>query len=160
MTVRVDGEVAIPAHRWYQLIDLFTRIDEQLEVLIKLQDRTNRLLESLVTSLGGITPPPAGMPAVVQVEDVLNNRYKVYRLDLSIPRSNVPLGLRDIGVVARCATVTRMDSPAYWRRNDPSTGELEELSVGYHIDDFAIEELYITNNTGSGYLTVVVEWRE
>jgi hypothetical protein len=96
-------------------------------------------------------------PSVVSM--ALNNRYKVFKLDLSVERKDVPLGLRDIGVVANSATVVRMDSPAFWRRNDPVTGDLEELSVGYHIRDFAIEELYITNSPGTGYLTIVVEWR-
>jgi hypothetical protein len=155
MSVKVDGEILIPQHRWYQLHDIFTRIDEQLEVLIKQVDRTNRLLEGISKALGVPTVPTV----VTRVEEALNNRYKVYKLDLSIARADEPLGIRDLGVVAKSATVTRLDSPASFRRNDPITGELEELSVGYHIDNFEIEELYVTNAVGTGYLTIVVEWR-
>jgi hypothetical protein len=156
MSVKVDGEITIPRHRWYQIEDIFTRIDEQLEVVIRLLDRTNRLLESIAAALGAAP----GLPAVTKVEEMPNNRYKVFKLDLSVPRSNVPLGLRDIGIVAKSATVTRLDSSATWRRNDPITGESEELSVGYHVDNFEIEELYVTNDAGTGFMTVVVEWRQ
>ena len=163
MAVRVDEEVVIPRRQWYQLIDIFTRIDELLEVLVKEVDYTNRLLSRLV----GIPPPPPTIPTpvievppVTTVEVALNNRYKVFNLDLSIPRKDEPLGIRDLGVVANCATVVRMDSPAYWRRNDPRTGDLEELRLGYEVYNFRIEELYITNEAGEGYLTIVIEWRE
>jgi len=157
MSVKVDGEVLIPRHQWYQLLDIFTRMDEQLEVMIKLQDRTNRLLESIARSLGAM---PTGVTGVTVVEEALNNRYKVFKLDLSIARDNQPLGLSDMGIIAKSATVTRLDSPASWRRNDPILGEVEELSVGYHISNFEIRELFITNAAGTGYLTIVLEWRE
>jgi len=161
MTVRTNGETEIPPHKWYQLLDIFTRIDEQLEVLIKQIDYTNSLLRSILTSLGGIAPPTIPEIAVTtKVETALNNRYKVFTLDLSVPRTDVPLGILDLGVVANTATVVRLDSPAYWRRNDPKTGDLEELSEGYVIENYEIRELYITNPAGAGYLTVVVEWRE
>jgi len=174
--VRVDGVVEIPAHKWYEFIDVFTRIDELLETISKQIDYTNSLLRAIATALGTYVPPapaptapkvvPTPVPMPIEVKTplsvvslALNNRYRVFKLDLSVERKDVPLGLRSIGVVANSATVVRMDSPAFWRRNDPMTGDLEELSVGYHIKDFAIEELYITNSPGTGYLTIVVEWR-
>ena len=172
--VRVDGVVEIPAHKWYEFIDVFTRIDELLEIISKQIDYTNSLLRAIATALGAYVPPapapttpeitPMPMPIEVKappsvVSLALNNRYRVFKLDLSVERKDIPLGLRDIRIVANSATVVRMDSPAYWRRNDPTTGDLEELSVGYHIKNFAIEELFITNPPGTGYLTIVVEWR-
>jgi len=57
--VRVDGYVKIPEHKWYQLLDYFTRIDEQLEVLIKQVDYTNKLLASIVAAVRGLPAPPA-----------------------------------------------------------------------------------------------------
>jgi hypothetical protein len=61
--VRVDGYVKIPEHKWYEWIDLFTRIDEQLEVLIKQLDYTNKLLASIASAVTG--PPIAPQPATV-----------------------------------------------------------------------------------------------
>jgi hypothetical protein len=159
--VKVDGYVEIPRHQWHQLLDLFTRIDEQLEVIIRQLDYTNRLLEGIARSLGAVARPPEVAPApVTLVEEAPCNRYKVFKLDLSKARDNEPLGLSDLGVVARSAVVTRLDSPAYWRRNDPTTGDLEELYTGYRVENFEIRELYISNPPGTGYLIIVVEWRE
>ena len=166
MSVKVDGVVEIPRHQWYQLIDTFTRVDEQLEVLIKQIDYTNKLLEGIAKSLGAAVRPPTEVilaptaPAVTTVEEALNNRYKVFKLDLSVARDNEPLGLRDLGIIAKSAVVTKLGSPASWRRNDPRMGDLEELYEGYRIDNFEIEELYITNPAGTGQLIIVVEWRE
>jgi len=163
MSVRTDGEVPIPPHKWYQVLDALTRVDELLEVLVKQVDYTNTLLKSILEAIGGIAPAP---PTVVipeqpatSVQIVPNNRYRVFTLDLSVPRNDVPLGIMGLGAVVTSATVTRMDSPAYWRRNDPVTGDLEELSVGYHVSNYEIRELYVSNPPGSGYLTIVVEWR-
>jgi hypothetical protein len=159
--VKVDGYVQVPRHEWHQLLDYFTRIDEQLEVLIKQLDYTNRLLEGIARSLGAVAKPPEAAPApVTVVEEAPCNRYRVFRLDLSRARDNEPLGLSDMGVAARSAVVTRLDSPAYWRRNDPVTGDLEELYTGYRVEGFEIRELYVSNPAGTGYLTIVVEWRE
>jgi len=161
MSVRVDEEIVIPKRQWYQLIDIFTRIDELLEILVKEVNYTNTLLSRLV---GAPPRPPVEVivptPPITTVEIALNNRYKVFNLDLSIPRKDEPLGIRDLGVTVNCATVTRLDSPAYWRRNDPVVGDLEELRLGYEVYGFEIHELYITNEAGTGYLTIVVEWRE
>jgi hypothetical protein len=167
-TVTVDGEVQIPQHKWYQFLDALTRVDEELELMIKLQDRTNKLLEALISSLGALPPPQvtpeiqvtAPAPAISTVAPVMNNRYKVFTLDLSIARTNQPLGLIDQGIVANYAVVVQMDSQAYWRRNDPVTGDLEKLSLGYTIENFEIKELYITNDAGSGSLVILIEWRQ
>jgi hypothetical protein len=153
----------IPVYRG--LFDFLTRLDEQLESMIKLQMKTNELLEGIAKALGAIKPPAEEVTLtpptpVTIVEEALNNRYKVFSLDLSKAREDEPLGLRDLGIIAKSAVVTELGSTAYWRRNDPRTGDLEKLYTGYRVDNFTIEELYITNPAGTGFLTIVVEWRE
>jgi hypothetical protein len=164
MSVKVDGVVEIPRHQWYQFIDIFTRMDELLETLSKQIDYTNQLLEGIAKSLGVAVKPPevtlTPPTPITIVEEALNNRYKVFSLDLSKAREDEPLGLRGLGIIAKSAVVTELGSTAYWRRNDPRTGDLEKLYTGYRVDNFTIEELYITNPAGTGYLTIVVEWRE
>lgn len=71
MTVRVDGEVRIPEHKWYQLIDVFTRIDEELEVLIKQVDYTNRLLATAISAITGIPIPPTTQVAAYPALPIL-----------------------------------------------------------------------------------------
>jgi len=70
--VKVDGYVKIPKHEWHHLSDYLTRVDEQLEVMIKQLDYANKQLEQIVYMLGTIaktctvaipTPiPPITMP--------------------------------------------------------------------------------------------------
>jgi hypothetical protein len=65
--VKVDGYVRIPERAWYHVIDFLTRMDEQLEVLIKQLDYTNKQLEQAVYLLGMIAEaravaPPAPAP--------------------------------------------------------------------------------------------------
>jgi len=64
--VRVDGTVEIPAHKWYEFIDVFTRIDELLETISKQIDYTNSLLRAIATALGAYVPP-APSPEVVSL---------------------------------------------------------------------------------------------
>jgi hypothetical protein len=66
--VKVDGYIEIPRRKWYQIEDIFTRIDEELELLIKQIDYSNRLLEDAVRALNLIASsiqqivPPAPTP--------------------------------------------------------------------------------------------------
>jgi len=140
----------------YEYVISLVRLQSQLEELI-------RKLDELITTLSKPTVPTALAPyvptVVPQVEISPNNRYRLFTLDLSIARINEPLGLADQGIVARCATVVRCDSTAYWRRNS-ERNDLEELSPGYTVENFEIQELYITNPVGRGSLVIVVEWRE
>jgi hypothetical protein len=90
VTVRVDGEVRIPEHKWYQLLDYFTRIDEQLEVLIKQVDYTNKLLRSIATAVTGLpvvqapappqpqAPAPLAAPVLAKTDTitVTSDRYQ------------------------------------------------------------------------------------
>jgi hypothetical protein len=46
--VRTNGLTPIPEHRWYQLIDNLTRMDELLELLCKQVDLTNKLLSQMI----------------------------------------------------------------------------------------------------------------
>jgi hypothetical protein len=137
----------------YEYVVSLIRLQSQLEELI-------RKLDELITALSKPTALAPYVPTVaLQVEISPNNRYKLFTLDLSIARTNEPLGLADQGIVARCATVVRCDSMAYWRRNS-ERNDLEELSPGYRVENFEIQELYITNPAGTGNLTILVEWRE
>jgi hypothetical protein len=139
--------------------ELLAEISRRLAEVSSKLDRVVSLLEGLA-GVPAVAPAATPTAPVTTVEEAPCNRYRVFKLDLSVSRDNEPLGLRDLGIVARSAVVTRLDSAAYWRRNDPVTGDVEELYTGYRVSNFEIEELYITNPAGSGFLTIVVEWRE
>jgi len=148
--VRTDELEQIPKQK---LFDRLTRIDEELEIISKQLDKIIKLLE-------GTT---GGAKTQIVPSRVINNRYKVFELDLTKARNNEPLGIeKSLGVVINTVTVTRLDDKAYWRRND-TNGDLEELNPGYEIKDYEIRELYVTNpasGTAGATMKVVVEWRE
>jgi hypothetical protein len=133
---------------------------QMIQRLMSLAGEAVELLKGVRGDLAKILEELKKPTAAAEVVSALNNRYRVYSFDLSTARDNVPLGLRDIGVVANSATVAKLESSAYWRRNDPVTGDLEELYTGYRVENFQIEELYISNPEGTGKLIIVVEWRE
>ena len=87
--VRVDGYVKIPEHKWYQILDAFTRIDEELEVLIKQVDYANKLLATIAATLTGQpvtpTPTPASLPVLVLVKtDTIAVAQDIYK-EILIP---------------------------------------------------------------------------
>lgn len=143
----------------YEYVVSLIRLQSQLEELIRKLDELVTALSKPTRPTAPAAPPPYVPTVVPQVEIPPNNRYRVFTLDLSIARTNEPLGLADQGIVARCATVVRCDSTAYWRRNS-ERNDLEELSPGYRVENFEMQELYITNPAGTGNLTILIEWRE
>jgi len=63
--VRVDGVAEIPAHKWYEFIDVFTRMDELLVIISKQIDLTNRILRAIAVALGApISPMPTAPEAI------------------------------------------------------------------------------------------------
>jgi hypothetical protein len=63
-TVRVNGVVEIPTHKWYEIFDKLSRVDDLLEILIRQVDYTNKLIESVlsVLSTGTTTQPVQVQP--------------------------------------------------------------------------------------------------
>lgn len=76
--VRVDEEVEIPRREWYHLIDLFTRLDELLEILVKEIETTNKLLRALIGATE--VPPPMPVPEIREVV-ALPFRVRLIRTD-------------------------------------------------------------------------------
>ena len=131
----------------WQILEL---VSKQIDFTNKLLDRMNTLLEIIA----GVTPPPPVIPSEVSIKP--NNRSKVHTLNLSQARNKKELGL---GPNVNHIVVLKCDSAAQWSRNS-ATADLEDLFVGYTIDDYVLTELYITNAAGSGELKILEEGRE
>jgi hypothetical protein len=60
--VRADGLVEIPEHKWYEVFDKLSRVDDLLEILIRQVDYTNSLIGKIAGSITVTTPtvPTAG----------------------------------------------------------------------------------------------------
>jgi hypothetical protein len=150
--VRVDGSVEITPREWYDIIDYFTRADDLLVTITK-------QLSTIIDLLEGTKAP--GAPAVSP--RALNNKYKVFTVDLTTARTDEPIGIeKNLGVTVNSVTVTKLDDVAYWKRNDVKN-DVETLTQGYEIKDYEINELFITNPASTiagAKMIVVVEWRE
>jgi hypothetical protein len=64
--VRVDGIAEIPEHKWYEIFDKLSRVDDLLEILIKQLDYTNSLIEGIARSVAPTIPirPPTDIGSV------------------------------------------------------------------------------------------------
>jgi len=133
----------------YKILSRLQTLLEELKLSI---DQLKSVLESLTIE---------AVPVTVQFP--VRNRVRKFTVDLTTPHTDMPLGIsKEIGRTVTHAVVTKRGDIAYWKRNDPSS-PLEELWVGYSIDDFEISELYISNPASSiigATLEVLVEWRE
>jgi hypothetical protein len=77
--------------KWYQFEDLFTRIDEQLEKLIELQEKQIGLLNAILTALKPQPTPPAQQIIISNINELasavasaqLPNRLKRIDIDTS-----------------------------------------------------------------------------
>jgi len=61
--VRVDGVVEIPTHKWYEIFDKLSRVDDLLEILVRQVDYTNSLIEKIAGSITVTTPTVPAPPA-------------------------------------------------------------------------------------------------
>ena len=151
----MSSEFDIPKEKVIQIMDTFTRIDEELAVIILQNNRIIQLLETIAAVSGRVEKP------VVVTEKRRANRYKVYVVDLSVARNDEPLGLKDDGIVGWSMTIMRADAPFKYKINSKGHDALD-ASVGNLHEDWEIEEIYITNSaaTAGSYGVIYVEWGE
>lgn len=129
-----------------------------VEHLKKLKKEIEELEEAIKSLRETLRPEKVAKPIIT--EKVLNNRRATFRLDLSTARTDEPLGVleRTVGIPANFMIVQRLDNPAQMKLNSTSA-DLEDLSTGYSVEDFEINEIYITNPATSGELVITIEWR-
>ena len=90
-----------------------------------------------------------------------NTRYKVFELDLSVARTDAPLGIRDLGRAVNALLCLRTDFPITVKLDDPANDPIE-VDAGACIENFLIHEVYVTNAAGAAgqKARFVVEWAE
>lgn len=105
-----------------------------------------------------IAPPPEISPLLVQ--EIKNKLYKNITLDLSVARTDVPLGLRDMGIVADALTIVSLTVGAtFTYKLNSTSNDATPGSQGLSDTEFEIEEVYITNAAQAGASTIIrVNW--
>ncbi len=169
----------IPPEKWWEFFDRFTRIDEELAVIIKQNNEIINLLRFIAGKPSQIISPPtspapaptvapsAPAPAVLGTKEnplytvpILNDDYRILSIDLSVKHVDKPLGLEAMGIVATSMTIIQADSDFYYKLNDARREPVFVPKGSYNIieSDFRITEIYITNEVGSGYAKFRIEF--
>jgi len=131
----------------------FLPLLNRLDVLIEELRRLRAVLEG--------KPPVEGVvPATTTVER-LNNRYKVFSLNLAAVRTDEPLGIKALveaqGVkYARFVTILALPAAMSYRLNSKNADQVS-ATLGEEIE-FEIEEMYITNAALAGTAIIWVEY--
>lgn len=102
-----------------------------------------------------VAPKPELTPVLVQ--EIKNSQYKNFDLDTSVARTDEPLGLRDMGIVADSITILAVGGGFSYRLNS-RTNDLTTAVLGLSETEFEIEEIYITNAAVAGTAIIRVNW--
>jgi len=157
--LQYPGETALPPERMVERVEpppLFEPaptwpVDPEsiaeLEKLIRPMEVPSAPRKGVVPS--EITP--------VLVQEIKNSEYKNISFDTSIARTNAPLGLRDLGIVADTMTILAIGGGFSYRINKP-TNDSTNAVVGLQETEFELEEVYITNAAAAGTATIRVNW--
>lgn len=102
------------------------------------------------------SPKPSRLTATL-TQEIKDRQYRNFPLDLSVARSNIELGLRNMGIVATSMTIIRADSPFTYRLNSAGNDDTP-AEKGLQETEFEIEEVYITNTAQTGQAIIRVVW--
>ena len=139
------------------LIPILNRID----VLI---NRIERLIAATtgvpIDELPEIVIPA---PEVVISQPMLPNRYKLFRVDLTVAHEDEAIGLADLlaGVGALYASymsIITVPSAFTFKLNSTDMDAID-AAVGLEMDNFEITEIFITNAALAGTALINVEYR-
>jgi hypothetical protein len=140
-----------------------------LPVVINRLDVLINRIERLIAATTGVPidelPPIIEIPApeVVISMPQLPNRYKLFRLDLSVAHEDEPLGLAemlaDVGALyASYMSVITEPNPFTFKLNSTDMDDID-AAVGLEMDDFEITEIFVTNAAAAGTALINVEYR-
>lgn len=99
----------------------------------------------------------------VKTTPLLNNRYHIFNLDLSVARNIKPIGMRGFlksrnVEFANHMVILGVPSPWFFRVNRGNAPVCAAI-VGDEWEDFEIHEMFITNPIGLGFAQIYIEWR-
>lgn len=138
----------------------FILILNRLDALI---NRVERLIAATTGVPVGELPPVIEIPPVTVVTERLPNCYKIFSIDLSVVRTDEPLGLKDILLGAGIEYATYMSiitvPAAFQFKLNNTSFDAISASVGLEMSDFEITEIFITNAVLVGTALINVEYR-
>lgn len=139
----------------------FIIVANRLDIIAELLKRLIAATTGVpIDELPPIVVPP---PEVVISEPLLPNRYKLFRIDLTVAHDNEPVGLSELlkGVgVPHASYMSIITVPAAFtfRLNSTDMDAIDAV-VGLEWDGFEITEIFITNAALAGTAIMNVEYR-
>lgn len=98
------------------------------------------------------------MPLPVPSEEILDDDYDVFEVDLSVPHTDYAVGLKEAGILANTMTIDEAPSEFFFKINKPSKRPLRAV-VGKKFELMPIQEIYVTNPPGMGIAKIVVTFK-
>jgi hypothetical protein len=118
--------------------------------------------QKVADELNSVIPP---FPTRTRITPTLTQEIKdrIYRnfiVDLTAAHTDLPLGIRGLGIVATSITVIQVDSAFSYKINRASNDStpVTTSDKGLSETEFEIEELYITNAALSGQAIIRAVW--
>jgi len=106
------------------------------------------LTEDMLTEIvEELKPRPPIRPTLLQptlVQEIKDQKYKNFTIDLNVARTREPLRLRALGIVGDTMSIIRRDAAFDYILNAP-TNDPTPAAAGMEETEFEIEEIYITN---------------
>jgi len=157
--LQYPGETAIPPERMVERVEPPPLFEPVPTWPVDVESITE--LEKLIRPMKAPEAPRPGKPpgelVPVLVQEIKNSEYRNLTIDTSIARTNVALGLRDLGIVADSLTILGVGGGFQYRINKP-TNDLTTAVLGITEDQFEIQELYITNAAVAGTAIIRICW--
>lgn len=66
-----EGEVEVPKHRWHELSDVLSRVDDLIEILVRQQELHTQLLSTIAGRPSPVIEPPLPMVASLNLLEIL-----------------------------------------------------------------------------------------
>ncbi|MBA7716431.1 hypothetical protein ES703_125504 [subsurface metagenome] len=138
-------------------------------------DALNNRLDTLINSIERLIAATTGVPIdelppivipppeLVISQPQLPNRYKLFRVDLSVAHDDEPIGvgsmLKDVGALyASYISIITVPDDFTFKLNSTDMDEID-AAVGLEQENFEITEIFITNAELAGTALINVEYR-
>jgi len=159
--LQYPGEIARPTEKIVETIEIeLFRPDYIPSVQVESLEHLDKTIRPMTVPPlpKAIAPPPELTPTLVQ--EIKNSKYRNVTIDLSVAHTDIPLGLRDMGIVADAMTVISLTAGAsFTYKMNSTSNDSTPGSAGLTETEFEIEELYITNVAQAGASAVIrVNW--
>jgi len=136
-------------------ISVFEGVDYPDPTAIGVSTLLENLPEPTPPLLLKVPPPP------MLIDELLQEGYKAFTIDLSVAHTDQKIGIRDLGVIGDAWSCKRADATFDLRLNDVAEDLIPNVQRGDAMDKFKINELYVTNAAAApgNQALIILTWK-